>query len=131
MADDWASDDIDASTLARDAGVLAAFEELRGRSSIHLRRAAGVSTVLRPLIRGNRIVLEEHLAIGGCGDGIRFLRNVDLVELVDLAPHYHDVGRLFEMYVRRSPSVTLPDFLGAVSFLIARHVLVHDAAPGV
>jgi 2-polyprenyl-6-methoxyphenol hydroxylase-like FAD-dependent oxidoreductase len=130
VADDWVSDDIDASTLARDPGVLAAFEDLRGRSSILLRRAADVSTVLRPVIRGNRMALEEHLAIGGCGDGIRFLRNVDLLELIDLAPRCDDVGELFEMYVRRSPSVTLPDFLGAVSFLISQHVLVHDTAPG-
>ena len=54
---------------------------------------------------------------------LRLLRGVDLVRLVELAPQHRQVPDLFEAYIRRCPPVSLPDFLGALSVLLAKGAL--------
>ena len=125
--DDWESDaEIDPATLARDPRVLAAFEDLRGRETIRLIRDARARFEARAMVRGREIVLDEHLIAPACPDGIRYLRGVDLVRLVTLAPEFDDVGALFEAQRRDQPDVTLPDFLGALSVLIHWKALLHE-----
>lgn len=111
--------------LAADPAVRAAFEELRARPSICLRTTDAAVPVLRPAVRGREIVFDDHLVLPGWPDGIRYLRGVDFVELVGLAPLESDVGLLYERYAREHAGVTLPDFLGALSVLIAQRALRH------
>ncbi len=59
---------------------------------------------------------------------IRFLRGVDLPNLVDMAPGHTQVPDLFETYNRACEPVILPDFLGALSVLLAKGILENRAA---
>lgn len=119
--------DLDAAALAHDPEVARAFDELRRRAGIRLREGPSVRIRSRALIRGREIVLDDHLALPECPDGVRYLRGVDLVELVRLAPDHTDVGDLYGSVLRQQPGVALPDFLAALSWLIARNVLRHQS----
>jgi len=116
----------DPAALACDPAVLAALDDLRRRPGINLRQSDQVRTDLRPAIRGNVIVRQEHLFVPAWPVGIRYLRNIDLLTLVRLAPDYRDVGDLYEAVLRASPGVSLPDFLGTLATLIARGALRHE-----
>lgn len=122
--------------LRRDPGVLAAFEALRRAPTLRVRRGGRVEVVRRPAITARRIVLEDRLAVPGwpdadAGRGLRFLREIDLVRVVELAPLHRQVPDLFEAYNRVCPPAPLPDFLGALSVLLAKGALeaVGDAPP--
>ena len=106
--------------------VVAALRELKARPSHRFRLAAPVRQVERPLVRGNRLVLEPHLAAPALDEEIRYLKNVDVVRLVALAPQYDEVPSLFEAYNRATPPasrVPLTDFLGVLSTLVGARVL--------
>jgi hypothetical protein len=113
----------DAAALARDPAVIAAFQDLRRRPTIRLRQPPSAVFTRRPAVRGLEIVLDEHVRLPDWPDGLRYLRNVDLVALTRLAPNFADVGELYEAFARTNPEVILPDFLGALSVLIARGAL--------
>ena len=115
--------DLDIAALRSDPRVLGAFEELKSRASVHLRRVESTRVVSQATVRGNRIVLEEHLVAPEIPAGIRYCRNVDLVAIARLAPDYEQVPDLFEAYNRAAPPAPLPDFLGALSTLIGLEML--------
>ena len=73
------------------------------------------------------IVMDEHLFLPAWPGGVRYLRNIDLLLLMRLATEHHDVGALYEAMFRAQPGVSLPDYLGALSTLIARGALKHRA----
>ncbi len=54
------------------------------------------------------------------------MRDVDVITLIDLAPHYSDVPDLFDAYCRESGPVALPDFLRALATALARGWLVAE-----
>ncbi|MFN2566684.1 MAG: hypothetical protein ABR499_16940, partial [Gemmatimonadaceae bacterium] len=81
------------------------------------------SRVRKPVVRGNTVMLEEHLVVPAFRDGVRYLRSVDLVTLADLAPAHDEVPALYEAYNRAAPPAPLPDFLGALSVLVGKRVL--------
>ncbi len=114
--------DPDIEVLRRDPKVLAAFEGLKQAAAIHLIDGERLERVQRPAIRGNQVVLQTQLQTPSL-PAVRFLRGVDLAELVDLAGGHDQVPDLFEAYNRRCPPVILPDFLGALSVLLAREAL--------
>ncbi len=115
--------DPDVATLREDPGVLSAFQELKRRDGIILRPAGHLRLERRPTIRADRVVLEEQLVVPAFPAGIRWLREVDLVQLVALAPAARDVPQLFEACARQNPGARLADFLGALSVLIAKGAL--------
>lgn len=114
--------------LRRDPGVLAAFEALRRAPALRLRRGDRLGVVRRPAITARRIILEDRLVVPGWPDagadrGLRFLRDIDLVRVVELAPLHRQVPDLYEAYNRVCPPAPLPDFLGVLSVLIAKGAL--------
>ncbi len=113
------------STHAEDDSVLAALDDIRRRPEIHLERSDCVSTGPRAAIRGQLIVMEDHLFLPAWPEGIRYLRNIDLLMLLRLAPDHRDVGALYDALFQAQPGVSLPDFLGALSTMIARGALKH------
>jgi len=115
-----------AALRAKDADALAALADLRGRPEIHLRPGAQVQTAAKPAIRGELIKMEEHLFTPAWPDGVRYLRNIDLLLLVRLAPEYRDVGALYDALSEAQPGVSLPDFLGVLSTLVASGALEHE-----
>ncbi len=113
----------DAASLRVDPAVIAAFEALKESPGIRLRPSASLDTTEEPTIEGNEVVMERRLVFPGWPAGVRHLRGVDLPALVGMAPDFDQVPDLFEAYTGRHDAVALPDFLGALSVLIAKGVL--------
>ena len=103
--------------------MLFAFDALRRAESLSLRPSDSVRRIELPIVRGNRVALASHLANAAFPLGIRYVRDVDLLKLTELAGGFRQVPDLYEAYNRSAPPVALPDFLGALSLLIAKGVL--------
>ena len=116
----------DIAALRHDPDVLRAFSELRAAPAIRLRPAPGLRRLRLPAVRGRRIVLDEHLASPALPDGVRFLRDVDLPPLVEMASGFEQVPDLYQAYLDRVAAVSLPDFLGALSVLLGKGMLTND-----
>ena len=117
------SADPDVAALRTDPDVLAALAELKERASIALHPTRALGRVPKPVVTGHTIALEEHLVAPAFPDGVRYLRSVDLVAIVDLAGAHRQVPDLFDAYNRAAPPAALPDFLGALSVLIGKRML--------
>lgn len=115
------SDSVDA--LRRDPSVLNAFHQLRSQPSVRLVVAEHLERPSRPVVRGNVVVAEEHLELQGVSESLRYLRSVDLLALLDVATRHTDVGDMYAHYARSQGAVPLPDFLGALSVLVAKGAL--------
>ena len=113
----------DVSALRRDPEVLAAFDQIRGRQSVALRPSDSLRRSNLPTVLGDRVSLEEHLVVPAFRDGVRYLRSVDLVKIVALAPAYDQVPDLYAAYNRAAAPAPLPDFLGALSVLVGKGIL--------
>ncbi|MGH9346145.1 MAG: hypothetical protein ACRD26_02655, partial [Vicinamibacterales bacterium] len=118
----------DVRALGDDPRVQEAFGWLKAQEALALRPARALRREPSPIVRGHEIVMEERLVADGCADGLRFLRDVDLMGLLALAPAHDQVPALFESYNRRFPPVALPDFLGALSVMIAFGLLEDSRA---
>jgi flavin-dependent dehydrogenase len=117
---------IDEDDVARDPGVQAAFDLLKNRPTVDLALGDNVRLAKQPVIRGREIVLEEGFEIArpdALASRIRFLANVDLVRLAQLASHHRRVPDIFDAYCRASAAVPLPNVLGGLSFLVSRGIL--------
>ena len=113
----------DVVALRRDPDVLAAFDQIRGRPSLELRASDSLRRSKLPTVLGDRVRLEEHLVVPAFRDGVRYLRSVDLVKIVALAPEYDQVPDLYAAYNRAAAPAPLPDFLGALSVLVGKGIL--------
>ena len=113
----------DVSELRTDPDVLRAFQELRSREAIQLQPTPSVQRVGRPTVRGNRVVVEDHLVVPAFPEGVRYVRNIDLLKLSELASSKAQVADLFEAYNRVASPAPLPDFLGALSLLVGKGFL--------
>jgi len=91
--------------------------------SLALRLAPGVRIEFRPMIEGLEVVLRDALVVPGRTEALTFAANVDLPRLARLAPGFSQLPDLFENYNRIGPPVALPDFLTALSTLLARGIL--------
>jgi hypothetical protein len=80
----------------------------------------------RPAVSGTEIVLESRIVGPDLPSGIRFVRDVDVIALVDLAPSHSEVPDLFDAYCRTSGPVALPDFLYALATALAKGWLVSE-----
>jgi len=110
---------------ADGAEVAAAFQALRAGPTGRLRPANGVRIEARPGIEDREVLLRDAV-VGHEGGAVRFVRGVHaptLLRLLDRHPHVPD---LFEAYTRQHPPVGLPDFLRALSFLVARRLLSNE-----
>jgi 2-polyprenyl-6-methoxyphenol hydroxylase-like FAD-dependent oxidoreductase len=109
--------------LARGPEVARAFDDLRGRPDISLRPSESVRFAWQPAFRGDRVELERAVVAETLRRPVRFIDNVDLTRLVEIAAQYRQIGELFDGYCRRASPVPLPNFLKALSVLVARRVL--------
>ena len=117
----------DIERLRSDPSVLTAFDTLRRSAAINLVTGHGVQTVRRPVIVDNEVVLEDRLASPTVPSGLRYLRGIDVQRLVEISGDYSQVPDLFEAYCRLDKPVILPDFMGALSVLLSRDILVNRA----
>jgi flavin-dependent dehydrogenase len=118
------SDEWDVDALRTDKRIQTAFEDLKRQPVLRLQLAGSLEFVRRPVVRGHRIVLEEHLSAPTSASAVRYCRNVDLVVLARLAPAFEQVPDLFDAYNRAAGPAPLPDFLGALSTLVGFGMLI-------
>lgn len=109
--------------LDRGAGLIEALSSLRRSPDIHFRPGRSLRFEWQPAIHGHRVELERAVASGGMRRAVRFVDNVDLTRLVEMAGHYRQVGELFDGYCRAAAPVPLPNFLKALAVLVARQML--------
>src|SRR5205823_2639605 len=109
--------------LRGDHRVRDAFEELKRRPAMHLRVGDSLRIVERAVVRGNRVVMEQHLASMALPQAVRYCRNVDLLALARLAPQHEQVPDLYDAYARAGSAVPLADFLGALSAMVGLDML--------
>jgi len=107
------------SALRADPAVQAAFQALRDRPLVRL-VPHDLARILRPVVRGNVVVPEAHVRLRGMPGAMRYLRSVDVLALLELAPRFGDVGAMYGEYCRLMGPVPPPDFLGALSVLVAK-----------
>jgi halogenation protein CepH len=102
----------------RDERVVAAFERIRTTQVLALRRGDDVRIEQRAAVNGREIIMEPWIVTPG-DHPVRFVHEVDVVGLLDLAPQFDDAGELFSVYVRRFAPVAPPDFLTALATAVA------------
>jgi flavin-dependent dehydrogenase len=111
-------------SAASTATIKEAFEDIRRRPHVAFRRADTVELQPRAVVRGNDLSVVPHLVIPSMPRAIRFLRNVDVVDLTELAPSFDQVPDLYEAYNRRTQSpAQLSDFLAALATLVGTGAL--------
>lgn len=103
--------------------VVQAFQRIRATPVLALRRGDAVRIEQRPAVNGREIVMEPWIVTPG-KHPVRYVHEVDVVGLVDLAPQFADAGELFSVYVRRFAPVAPPDFLTALATAVANGWLV-------
>ena len=113
-------------SLESGSAVPAALDRLRRASALSLRRNPGLRVESRPAVAGREIVLQARIITQDCPDGVRYVRNVDVLSLVDLAASQAQVGDLFSAYCDRLAPVELPDFLYALATAVAQGWLVAE-----
>jgi flavin-dependent dehydrogenase len=101
-----------------------AFEQLRSRPRVWLQRPTTLAHVPRAIVTGNHVSVVPHLVTESMPHGVRFVRNVDVVLLSEIAESSGEVPQLFDMYNRRTQSrVQLSDFLAALSTMVGTGML--------
>ena len=103
-----------------------AFERLKAQDEWKARKGPEANIEPRPIIRGNEIILEPHVVSREDPRGIRYVRGIDLVLLVELAPSCQTVPDLFDACARRLGSMSLHDFLFALATAVARGWIVSE-----
>lgn len=111
-----------------EADVRRAFERLKARPRLDARPGSTLRTLERAAIEGHRVRLQEHLATDAYPSGLRFVRGVDLGQLLQVAPRHGDVPDGWAAYNGVAPPVTLPDYLTALATAFAVGLLEHDDA---
>lgn len=117
---------VDIEALRSDPEVLRALQALKSAAEVRLRPTERYRLAPRPAIVEREVVLEEQIVeptLPGAPTGLRFLRGVDLPALIRIAGDHEQVPDLFEAYNRLNAPVNLPDFLGALSVLLAKGFL--------
>jgi hypothetical protein len=116
---------VDPTSLAGDPAVVAALRDLQQQPVLSVRQGDEAKVIQRPVVRGRRLLMEDHVALPVWPEGVRYIRNVDVLLVLRLAPEHRDVGELYDAIVRIQPGVGLPDFLGVLATLMARGALRH------
>jgi hypothetical protein len=112
------------------AAIEAAHQAIRTADTLHVVRGPALRIERRPAISGREIVMEPRLVTPSDPAGTRFLHDIDLVALVELAPLHREVPALFESCVERVGPMDLAAFLTALATAVAREWLVLSPTPG-
>lgn len=106
-----------------DMAVRRAHEEIRRRPALSVRPTTSAPRVSHPMIEDDLIVVRSHFLFPGLPAPLRYLRNVDLIALADLAPAHDDVPALHAAYRRAGGGGDIPDVVGALAVLVAKGAL--------
>jgi flavin-dependent dehydrogenase len=119
----------DASTisdvdLARDAGVRAAFERLRGAGKLCLAPAPSLRFGRTAVVEGREIVMREAVVVPGMSAPVRFAAGVNLPEVIRIARDRGDVAAILGTYAERVGGVDPRNLLAVLSLLVSRGLLI-------
>ncbi|MDE0731402.1 MAG: hypothetical protein OSB36_10785, partial [Longimicrobiales bacterium] len=120
---DWI-EDLEGTYINADL-VRAAHERIRSVELLDSRANPDLRVIKRPAIRSQRIVMKRHLMNDTYPKGIRYVRGVDLLRLVELAPQFDQVPDIWNGYNEKEAPVSLPDFLIGLSTAFAAGLLMH------
>ena len=126
---DRANAEREAEKFVGDPVVRTVYEEIRTRPNIALQPGPTLGITTKPAVVGNQIALEPHLTSKTLPQGTRFIRNVDLRRLVELAPHQTQVPDFFSAYNAAGTPADLADFLAALAATVGAGFLKLDEAP--
>jgi flavin-dependent dehydrogenase len=115
----------DGEAALRLPSVVAAHEAMRTSRDVVVRRNQEVAFVEAPLVRSGEIVVEDAIHLPGATP-IRYVHGLDLLTLCSLASERASVPDLYEAVQARVNNVSLPQFLGALSVLVASRALATD-----
>lgn len=101
-----------------------AFEQLKTRDTFSAVTGPDITIEPRPCVRGREIAMERQVVSRGTPRGVRYIRGIDLVFLIERAPSAQLVPELFETYSSERGSTSLHDFLFALATAVARGWLV-------
>lgn len=116
---DRADEPDDAGGMPR-AEVEAAFERLKAADPLRLSASPDLRIEVRPLLGERLVRLEPHVVTDDEPGGVRYLLDVDVVTLLELAPAAADVPGLYAAYTSRAGEVPWPSFLTALATTMAR-----------
>jgi flavin-dependent dehydrogenase len=105
--------------------VMAAHERIRARERLDAVAGSSLRSVRRPHVGGHRIGVADHPASDAVPAGIRWVRGVDLAQVVRMAPDHDAVPDVWAAYNAAGSPVSLPDFLVALSTAFAAGLLEH------
>ena len=108
-----------------EGDVRAAFEAIRARDTLDAVQGSTLRVFEGPGVSGFRIVMEQRLASDRWPAGLRYVRGVDLLRLIEAAPSHRTVPDGWTAYNGAGPAVTLPDYLTALSTAFAAGLLEH------
>lgn len=108
----------ESAALPPPSHVETVFERFKASPSIDLGLVDGLPLEPRPVVRGREIVVEDAFA-----GGLRFVGNVDLLKLAEMAPRHRQVPDLFDAYCRDCSPVPLPNVVSGLSLLVAKGIL--------
>jgi flavin-dependent dehydrogenase len=126
--------EVDARRAQQDRerdSVFAAYERIKVASGLRTRLGASVRLEPRPAIAGSEIVMEHRLVTDDEPGGVRFLYDVDVVTMVELATGVDQVPALYAALASRVGPTELPAFLTALATAVARGWLVLEPDPAV
>jgi flavin-dependent dehydrogenase len=114
---------VDERALLRRPDVQAAFERLKQSDTVRFVRRFASARSTATFVRDDEIVVDEGVRVAGVDEPIRFLADVDLVALRDVACAAGTVAEVMALYQRRIGEVPAPALLGSLSLLVASGVL--------
>ena len=117
---------LEAALVDDRAAIQDALEKLKRQRVLRLRRSANVRMEPRPAIDGREIVLRDALVVPGAGEPLDYFESVSLPRVMELAEQHQQVPDMFEAYNRTNSPVPLPNFLAALSSLVARRILIDE-----
>jgi hypothetical protein len=107
----------------------AALDRIRALPSLDAVRGRSLRTVERPAVVGYRLEMQTQLASDRFPGGLRYVRNVDLSRVVEVATEHADVPDGWTAYNAGAPPVSLPDYLVALATAFAAGLLEHADQP--
>lgn len=102
------------------------YEKIRSSESLNSQANPELHVIKRPAIRSLRIVMKRHLMTDTYPRGVRYVRGVDLIRVIELAPQHEQVPDIWERYNETETPVSLPDFLVGLSTAFAAKLLIHS-----
>ncbi len=111
-----------ATVLYRNQELQEALQRLRGAESVKFCLSEKVRREERPAICGREVRMLMRAVLPGLPN-TEYMQGVHLTTLAEMAQCYLSVGEFYNAYVEKTGETPLPNFLAALSLLVARDVL--------